>query len=66
MNVTIAGIGYVGLVSGTCFTEMGVHITCVDEFLNPEKNSNIRLHLAKQLPHIKEETKRMWEEVWSL
>lgn len=38
----------------------------IDDFLNPERNSNIRLHLAKQLPHIKEETKRMWEEVWSL
>lgn len=38
----------------------------INEFLNPEKNTNIRLHLAKQLPHIKEETKRMWEEVWSL
>ncbi|MDP3313307.1 UDP-glucose/GDP-mannose dehydrogenase family protein [Lutibacter sp.] len=30
MNITVVGSGYVGLVSGTCFSEMGNKVTCVD------------------------------------
>lgn len=39
MNIAIVGSGYVGLVSGACFAEVGVDVTCVDI----DKNKIIRL-----------------------
>jgi UDPglucose 6-dehydrogenase len=39
MKISVVGTGYVGLVSGTCFAETGVTVTCVD--VNQEKISQL-------------------------
>lgn len=40
MNIAVVGTGYVGLVTGTCFAEMGNHVICVD--INREKVESMK------------------------
>ena len=47
MNITIIGTGYVGLVTGACFSEMGNNVFCVDndvEKINSIQNNKIPIY----------------------
>jgi UDPglucose 6-dehydrogenase len=38
-NITVVGVGYVGLVTGTCFADLGNRVRCLD--INPERIANL-------------------------
>jgi UDPglucose 6-dehydrogenase len=39
-NIAVIGSGYVGLVTGTCFADLGNHVTCVD--INEQRIANLK------------------------
>jgi UDP-glucose 6-dehydrogenase len=54
MRIAMIGTGYVGLVSGACFSEFGVSVTCVDKDASKDRaavargDSDLR---ARSQPH---------------
>ena len=40
MKITVVGTGYVGLVSGACFSDVGIEVVCVD--VDQKKIENLK------------------------
>jgi len=39
-NIAVVGVGYVGLVTGTCLADLGNRVTCLD--INQERIENLK------------------------
>jgi UDPglucose 6-dehydrogenase len=61
MNIVVAGTGYVGLVTGTCFAEVGLNVTCVDvdeNKINKLQNSEIPIYEPGLQPMVERNIKK--------
>ena len=54
MKITMLGTGYVGLVSGTCFSEFGFDVCCVDK--DKDKITNLKKRLKSNQSKLNMET----------
>ena len=60
MKICILGTGYVGLVSGTCFSDLGNNVICVDKNLDKIEKLKNELEDFKSMA---EKSKNLYDEV---